>query len=69
MGPITDLLPKHEGMCYSGHSDTLAWGHSDWFPAASYYRETTQPIRASLKTWVNPQQVWTKKEEYDRKEL
>ena len=22
MGPVVNLLPKHEGMCYSGHNNT-----------------------------------------------
>ena len=33
MRPAAGLLPKHVGMCHSGHSDhiyTLASGHSDW---------------------------------------
>ena len=35
MGLPAGLLPKHEGMCHSGHSDliyTLALGHNDWPP-------------------------------------
>ena len=35
MGPAAGLLPKHEGMCHSGHSDliyTLALSHSDQLP-------------------------------------
>ena len=32
-GPVVNLIPKHEGMCHSGHSDpikTLALSQSDW---------------------------------------
>ena len=35
MGPAAGLLPKHEGMCHSGHSDhiyALAWVHSNQPP-------------------------------------
>ena len=35
MGSAAGLLPKHEGMCHSGHNDliyTLALGQSDWPP-------------------------------------
>ena len=64
MEPEVDLLPNHEGMCLSIHNDliyTPASGHNDQFPAASYYRETTKPLKATLMTRVHPQEVWINK--------
>ena len=55
MGPEEDLLPKHEGMCHSGHSDliyTLDLDQSDQFPATCYYKETIKSLRATLTIWV-----------------
>ena len=61
-----------KGCVISGNSDliyTLAFAHSDQFPAACYYRETIQPLRTTFTIWVHLQLVWTKEKSKYRKRI